>query len=265
MRHELAPAADRLRALHRPGDPLVLVNAWDVASAQRVAAAGAPAIGTSSVAMAASLGIADDPSAPTDVVFAALARLTAAVTVPVTADLLDGYGLAPADLVARLLASGAVGCNLEDSDHARPGTLVDPEVAAARLAAVRSAAQERGVAVVLNARIDANLYADPAAPGTWDDIVRRARRYVDAGADCVYPIRLTDPGLVARLVDAVAAPVNANLAPGVEVADLAAAGASRISIGPRAHHAALAALDQLAAQLLTPAGRGTTTVRATTR
>jgi 2-methylisocitrate lyase-like PEP mutase family enzyme len=248
---EAAAHADELRSLHRPGDPLVLVNVWDVASARHVEGAGARAIGTSSTAIADSLGFPDDHGTPIPTVFETLARIAAAVTVPVTADLLDGYGLPEDVLVDRLLRSGAVGCNLEDSDHANPGRLVDPDIAAARLAAVRAAARQRGVDVVINARIDTYFHGGDADPAvTWADTVQRAQRYLDAGADCVYPIRLTDPGAVAALVDELGAPVNANVAPGGAVADLAAAGASRVSVGPMAHRAALAALDGLAANLL---------------
>ena len=249
----LAAQAEELRALHRRGDPLVLVNAWDAASAALVAQAGGRAIGTSSAAIAASLGLPDDPTTPIPAVFEAIARIAGAVTVPVTADLLDGYGLAANELVDRLLGAGAVGCNLEDSDHAHPGRLLDPAVAAARLTAVRSAAQRAGVDVVINARIDTTLHdndGDPAA--TWADIVRRARLYLDAGADCVFPFGMTDPKAVVALVEEVDAPVNASLAPGAATTDVAAAGASRVSIGPRAHRVALAALDTLASNLLTP-------------
>jgi 2-methylisocitrate lyase-like PEP mutase family enzyme len=243
----MTESAARLRSLHRRGDPLVLVNVWDVASAGRVVAAGGRAVATSSVAVAASLGLPDDPSTPREPTFDAIGRIAGAVDVPVTADLLDGYGLDPADLVDRLLATGAVGCNLEDSDHAHPGELLDPDLVADRIAAVRAAATRTGVDVVVNARIDSYLHRGPQATA---DVLSRARRYLDAGADCVYPIRLTDPDTVAHLVERLDAAVNANLSPQVRVSDLAAAGASRISIGPMAFHAALAAVDRLAADLL---------------
>jgi 2-methylisocitrate lyase-like PEP mutase family enzyme len=238
----------RLRSLHRRGDPLVLVNAWDVATARRVVAAGGRAVATSSAAVAASLGLPDDPSTPREPMFDAVGRIAGAVDVPVTADLLDGYGLDPDDLVDRLVATGAVGCNLEDSDHARPGELLAPDVAAGRIAAVRAAAARTGADVVVNARIDGYLHRGPTATA---DVLARARRYLDAGADCVYPVGLTDPEIVARVVERLDAAVNANLSPGGRVADLAAAGASRISIGPRAFHAALATVDRMAADILT--------------
>jgi 2-methylisocitrate lyase-like PEP mutase family enzyme len=175
---DLAAAAVQLRSMHQRGNPLVLVNAWDVASAQRVVAAGGRAVGTSSVAIAASLGLPDDPSAPLRPIFELLERIAHSIEVPVSADLLDGYNLDSTELVDRLLAAGVVGCNLEDSDHARPGTLLDPGKVAERLAAVRSAGAQAGVDIVINARIDAYLHQ---GPGAIPEVIDRARRYLDAG------------------------------------------------------------------------------------
>src|SRR5439155_25069217 len=123
-------------------------------SAIAVAALGGRAIGTSSAGMAASLGIPDAPDAPLDTVFAAISRIARAVDVPVTADLFDGYGLGGDELVDRLLAAGAVGCNIEDSDHAHPGRLLDADTVADRLQSVRAAASKAGVEIVVHARID---------------------------------------------------------------------------------------------------------------
>ena len=252
---DLAAVADRLRSLHRRGNPLLLVNAWDVASAERVAAAGASAVATSSAAVVAALGVPDDRSTPVELMLDAIARIAAAVDVPVSADLLDGYGLDGAELVDRLLAAGAVGCNLEDSDHEHPGALVEADAAADRISAVRAAATRAGVDIVINARIDAYLHAGPDAT---PDVVARGRRYLDAGADCVYPVRLSEPRVARDVVEQLDAPVNANVAGGTTVAALAASGVSRISIGPLAFHAALDKVGQVAAELFGPtAGSGT--------
>ncbi|MEV0809047.1 isocitrate lyase/phosphoenolpyruvate mutase family protein [Micromonospora sp. NPDC050200] len=220
-------AAAALRALHRPGDPLILPNAWDAGSARAVAAAGFPAVATSSAAVAESLGHADGEATPVAEMLAAVARVVRAVEVPVTADLERGYGLRPAELVERLLATGAAGLNLEDSD---PGTgqLREVDEQAELLAAVRAAA---GPDLVVNARVDVFLRApDPA--GVFDEAVRRARRYRVAGADCVYPIMLADPELVGRFVAAVDGPVNVLLRPGTPtVGELARLGVARVSLG----------------------------------
>jgi 2-methylisocitrate lyase-like PEP mutase family enzyme len=249
----LAARARTLLDLHRPGDPLVLVNAWDVASTEVIEQAGARAIATSSAAIAAVLGEDDGDRMDVDVVFDMIGRIARSTDLPVTADIEAGYGLDPASLVDRLLDAGAVGCNLEDSDHARPGSLVPAEAFAARLAAIRAAADERGVHLVINARIDTLLHGvgdpDPAT-----ETIARARRYAEAGADCAYPIRLTDPELVRRLVAETTIPINANLGGGATVADLSRSGAARISVGPSAHRTVMAALGEHAASVLRPGG-----------
>jgi 2-methylisocitrate lyase-like PEP mutase family enzyme len=243
----MSTPTDRLRALHVAGDPLVLVNVWDVASAREVEGAGAKALATSSAAIAASLGLADDDTSDPDTVFAAIGRIAAATTLPVTADVEGGYRLDGPALVERLHAAGAVGCNVEDSDHRRPGELIDAATQAERLAGIRVA----GPDVVLNARIDVLFHQPDADPASLlDEVIRRARLYRDAGADCVYPIRLANPALVERLVAALGTPVNANLGPTTTVAELAEAGAARISIGPMAHRHAMAALATHARELL---------------
>lgn len=226
------PHAVALRALHVPGNPLLLPNAWDADTARLVEAAEYPAVATSSGAVAASLGYSDHEGAPADAMFDAAARIVAAVDVPVSVDAEAGYGLAPAELVDRLLAIGAAGCNLEDTDH-RTGGLRDAAEQAAYLRAVRDAA---GRALVINARIDVFVasFPDPEADqSVWlDDALDRAAAYLNAGADCVYPILVRSADLAARFVAAVRAPVNLLAHPMTfEPAAARAAGAARISLG----------------------------------
>ena len=151
---DLEAAAQRLRQLHVIGRPLLLVNVWDAAGARAVVAAGSSAVATSSVAMAAVRG-GTDTNRDRDAAFGQLQQIAAAVDVPVTADLEGGYDLAPGDLVDRLLDAGAVGCNIEDTDHTTGDALLDAADHAAYLAAIREAADRRGVGIVINARIDA--------------------------------------------------------------------------------------------------------------
>ncbi|MFC4147049.1 isocitrate lyase/phosphoenolpyruvate mutase family protein [Micromonospora mangrovi] len=245
---ELTDRAAALRALHRPGDPLILPNAWDAGSARAVVAAGFPAVATSSGAVADALGHADGEATPVGEMLAAVARVAAAVEVPVTADLERGYGLRPAELVERLLATGAVGCNIEDSDP-RTGVLYDPQEQADLLAGIRAAARDAGADLVLNARVDVHLHAVGPAEGRLAEAVRRARLYLAAGADSVYPIVLADPDEIRTLVTEVAGPVNVLARPGAPApAELAALGVARISYGSRVYAAARArAADLLAA------------------
>ncbi|GHF47867.1 2-methylisocitrate lyase-like PEP mutase family enzyme [Amycolatopsis bartoniae] len=217
--------AATLRALHVPGHPLLLPNVWDAATARLVEEAGFPVVATSSLAVAASLGYADGEQAPAGEMFQAAARIARAVSVPVTVDAEAGYGLPPAELVERLLETGAVGCNLEDTDHTTKRLRPVAEHAE-WLAAVREAA---GDALVINARVDLFLKGEPRQ--VLPEAIERAKAYLAAGADCVYPILLRDADVLEEFVRAVSpGAVNGNRIPDT---DLAAMGIARISLGAR--------------------------------
>jgi 2-methylisocitrate lyase-like PEP mutase family enzyme len=224
----LAKRAGALRGLHAGQPPLVLPNAWDVASARLVVKAGFPAVATSSGAVAATLGYEDNDSMPVDEAFGVIARIARSVPVPVTADVEAGYGLSPEDLVERLLDAGAVGCNLEDTDHHGGAGLVDAGEHADRLRAVRQAATDAGVEIVLNARIDV-LGRDGDRRELFEEAVRRARLYLQAGADCVFPIRLADDALIGEFVRRAEGPVNVVRAGAPQLVRLAQLGVARVS------------------------------------
>jgi 2-methylisocitrate lyase-like PEP mutase family enzyme len=224
----LAGRADVLRRLHAGRRPLVLPNAWDVASARLVVKAGFPVVATSSGAVAASLGYNDDDSMPVDDAFGVIARIGRGVPVPLTADVEAGYRLSPEELVERLLDAGAVGCNLEDTDHHGGGGLVDAGEHAERLRAVRQAAAAAGVDIVLNARIDV-LRLEGDRRELFEEAVRRARLYLRAGADCVFPIRLADDEPIGDFVKRVDGPVNVVAAGAPPLERLAQLGVKRVS------------------------------------
>ncbi|MFD7717936.1 isocitrate lyase/phosphoenolpyruvate mutase family protein [Streptomyces sp. NPDC059814] len=234
--------ASDLRALHRgrtAGDPLVLPGPWDAASARVFADAGFPALATPSAGVAASLGY-EDGRTPAAEMFAAVTRIARAVAVPVSADIEAGYGLAPEELVERLLATGAVGCNLEDSED---GVLRDADRQADRLAEVRAAAGNR---LFVNARVDTYVRGVPAGTDQEAETVRRALLYVAAGADCVYPIGAPAEALP-RLAAAVPVPLNALARPdGPGPRRLGELGAARITFGPGLQHRAMAAVRGIA-------------------
>jgi 2-methylisocitrate lyase-like PEP mutase family enzyme len=223
--------ASALRALHVPGTPLVLPNVWDAASARAVQEAGFPAVATGSAAVARVLGYPDGEGTPVGEMMAAIARVVRAVDVPVTADVERGYGLKPAELIERLAATGAVGCNLEDSV---PGTgeLVDAGAQAEFLAEVRAAA---GEGLVINARLDTYLRGQ----SSHEAAVERGRGYLAAGADCVYPIGLGDEDEIQALVAELGGPVNILFRPAApSLGRLAELGVARISFGGGLHQAA---------------------------
>jgi Phosphoenolpyruvate phosphomutase len=143
----LAERADALRRLHTRGRPLVLPTVWDAASARLVVKAGFPIVATSSGAIVATLAYEDKDSMPVEKAFGVIARITRSVSAPVTADVEAGYRLSPKDLVERFLEAGAVGCNLEDTDHHSGAGVVDTGENADRLRAVRHAATKAGVEI----------------------------------------------------------------------------------------------------------------------
>lgn len=249
---DLKAHADTLRALHTK-EMLVLPNAWDAASAKAVAAAGFPVIATASNAIAAMLGHPDGEGAPWREMFAAAGRIARAVAIPVTVDAEAGYGMRPRELVDRLLDIGAVGCNLEDTDH-RAGGLTDPGAHARWLAEIRSAANDAGVPIVINARIDVFLPKNRVPESErLAETIRRGLRYREAGADCLYPIGVGGRDDLATLVAELPGPINGNTGAQLPLATLRDLGVARVSYGPRFYNAALAqlttSLEELRAQL----------------
>ncbi|MGH9292841.1 MAG: isocitrate lyase/PEP mutase family protein [Acidimicrobiales bacterium] len=227
----LAEEADRLLAAHRPGEPLLLANAWDASSARLVEEAGFAFLATSSRAVAQVLGHGDDDTADPDLTFEWIGRIRGSVSIPLTADLEAGYGLEPAALVRRLLGAGAVGCNLEDSDHHGSGLLVDADRQAEYLAAVRSAADAEGVHIVVNARVDTFIRGVGDEGDQLAEAVRRGRLYLGAGADCVYPIAAARDEDIASLVDSLGGRINVTARPDRRlIGRLAELGVARISL-----------------------------------
>lgn len=211
------------RAMHHQDEPLILPNAWDHASAVALHAAGFPAIGTTSLGVAAAHGIPDGMGLAGDQA-TALARLLATLPCPVTADLESGFGRTPAEVAELVADLGVAGVNLEDG---RPHGLATPQGQADLIAAVK----ERAPGVFLNARIDTH-WLGVALEETED----RARRYVDAGADGIFVAGLTEPRDIETL--AALAPLNV-LAQQRTPKELGDLGVKRISTGSLLFRAAL--------------------------
>ncbi|WP_061299526.1 isocitrate lyase/PEP mutase family protein [Herbidospora cretacea] len=232
------------RSLHVPGDPLLLPNAWDAASARLIEQAGAKAVATTSAGVAWSLGVADGDHLGRDRAAEAVRRVAATVGVPVTADVESGFGDTPDDVavtIARIIEAGAVGVNIEDGVR----DIADQQ---ARLAAARRAADDAGIPLYINARIDVFLRGgDDLA-----DTLRRASAFLEAGATGIFVPGVTDPGLVSQLVKEIDAPLNVLLGPGAPpVAAFAEAGVARISLGSSVASAAYAVARAATLELLT--------------
>ncbi|UUU40195.1 isocitrate lyase/PEP mutase family protein [Streptomyces sp. NBC_00162] len=233
--------------LHSPAKPLALPNAWDVASARLVEAAGAAAVATTSAGVAWSLGSPDGDALARDRALDLIARVAAAVSVPVTADIESGFGADPAavaETVAGVLAAGAVGINIEDGTRA-------PAEHAERVAAARSAADAAGVPLYINARVDTYLrgLGDPAT--RLDETLARAAAYLRAGATGVFVPGVTDPATVAELAKGIDAPLNVLVGPGApSVAELGALGVARVSLGSWVAEAAYAVVRRATEELV---------------
>ncbi|HET9171204.1 MAG TPA: isocitrate lyase/phosphoenolpyruvate mutase family protein [Actinospica sp.] len=254
--------ADRFRALHDPAAPLALANVWDAAGAAIVAAAGAPAVATTSAGVAWSLGAADGGRLDRDLMLGQLARIVAASGgLPVTADIEAGFGATAADVaetVARVLDTGAIGVNIEDAlpippsgDPLRP---IDEQ--AERLAAARAAAERAGIPLYINARIDVFLMHGAAQSVRTAEAFTRARAYLDAGASGVFLLGVYEPETIAELTAGIDAPVNVSGNSAHPVAELGKLGVARVSLGAGTALAAYGVLDRMARELHGTGGAG---------
>jgi len=241
MALDLTAQQDRahdLRALHVAPELLVLVNVWDVASAQVVAGMpGCRALATASAAVAAAYGVDDGERIPLELHLAMVERICGAVDLPVTVDLERGYGYVPATVGAAIEA-GAAGCNLEDD-------LCPTQEMVERVRDAVTAGQVRQVPLVVNARTDVYLLgADRPEADLLAEAVRRGRSYLAAGADCVFVPGCTDEASIAAMAAAFGPGRLSLLAvPGTPPpARLAELGVARVSHGPYPQRHAMAAL-----------------------
>ncbi|MGY1454297.1 isocitrate lyase/PEP mutase family protein [Streptomyces sp. SS8] len=239
-------ASAAFRALHRRGRPLLLPCAWDHASAAALAAHGFPAVGTSSLGVAAAAGLPDATGAARERTLALGRRLTR-LPVPVSVDVEGGFSEDPAQvarLARELAGAGVAGVNLEDGLPG--GRLADPVHHAEKIAAVKEAAP----ALFVNARTDTHWSAaDPTTAAAF----RRARAYREAGADGVFVPGLTDEDGIRVLAGELDAPLNVLYSPGGPTRErLTELGAARISLGSLLFRAALQRAVELAASLADP-------------
>jgi 2-methylisocitrate lyase-like PEP mutase family enzyme len=244
--------SDKYRAFaaqHVPGDPVILFNAWDAGSAKVVADAGARAIATGSASVAGAQGFSDAEALPLGLALANAARVVEAVDLPVTIDFEGAYAVEPAGVaasMARLAATGAIGCNFEDQVIGGEG-LYAVAAQAARIVAARKAT---GDEFFINTRTDLFLKAKPDThdAAMVDTALERARAYADAGASGFFVPLLSDLALLERVCAGSPIPVNFMAFPGAPSAKaVAATGVARISHGPFPWKLAMAALKEAAA------------------
>lgn len=244
--------ATELLRLHHQAEPLLVMNAWDAATARLVQELGFRCIATTSGGVAAAHGYDDGENIPRDLVIQSIEQIARVTELPLTADMEAGFGATPADVaetVRRALEAGAVGFNLEDGTG--ENGIRDAHQQAERLHAAREACIAAGVPdAVINARIDVFLHAIGDADGRVDAALERARIYADAGASCAFPAGVRGREQIRALVEGCPLPVNVLVYADVPpIAELAELGVRRISVGTRLLHAALRAVREAATEI----------------
>ena len=232
-REVLQDRAAALKALHVPGDPVILPTVWDAWSAKLAVDAGFAALTVGSHPVADSIGKEDGEGMSFDDLTQRVAQITGAVDVPISVDIESGYGEAPQRLIDGLLGAGAVGLNIEDTVHSEGKRLRTPEEHAALVGELRKASDAAGVHVVINARTDLFIRNDGDDADRVDRAIARLKLAAEAGADSLYPVGRHEPDVQRRLTSELPLPVNAIALPDVdEPTSFGPLGVGRISFGP---------------------------------
>jgi 2-methylisocitrate lyase-like PEP mutase family enzyme len=250
----MASKFELFASLHRPGTPVILYNVWDPGSAQAVERAGAKAIATGSHPVGDASGYGDGQQVPLDFVIDNAKRVVASVQLPVTIDFESAYAVEAEEAganVARLKATGAVGCNFEDQIIGGQG-LHPLDRHCRRIRAIRDAV---GSDFFINARTDLFLKTQTYDEPLLDETIERGKAFADSGASGFFVPRLSDPRQVERVVREVPLPLNLIAFPGAPPnRDWASAGVARISYGPFPHRALMKTLEDWAHEAIASAG-----------
>ncbi|RJP54613.1 MAG: isocitrate lyase/phosphoenolpyruvate mutase family protein [Anaerolineaceae bacterium] len=241
--------ANALLALHKNDRLLILPNVWNPIGARMLEAKGFPAVATASAAIAESLGYSDGENIKLDTMLGAVERIVRSVNVPVSADFEAGYSNSIEGLqenVSRLLDTGAVGINIEDSFDNEKSLRSIPEQTE-RIRAIRETAERRGIHLVINARADSFLAEGfPSEEERIEDAITRSLAYIEAGADCVYPIGRSDRETIKVLRERIPAPINIFAAPqAASLKELRKLGVNRVSFGPFIFRSLLAKMSAM--------------------
>jgi 2-methylisocitrate lyase-like PEP mutase family enzyme len=242
-----AERAEAFRALHVPGNPVILSNVWDAVSARIVASTkGVRAIASASHSVSYARGVPDGEGMTIEQALESARLIVDAVDLPVTIDFERAYATdadGVRENVGRLIRTGAVGLNLEDTRTGQELFALD--TAAERVAAARAAGDTAGVPIVINARADSLVRGEE-----WSDMVSRANCYLDAGADCAFVLGLRTADDVKRALDEIRGKVSVIAGAGfVPLRTLAELGVCRVSFGPGMLGVTLSHLKDAAAQV----------------
>ena len=246
--------AEKFLALHHEPKLLVLPNIWDPLGARLLEGLGYPAVATASAAVAYSLGYDDGQKIKFDAMLDVIERIASSVAVPMTADIERGYAEHPQEIaenIRQVMHAGAVGINFEDSSF-EGGPLQPIDFQCERIQAIRNMADKEGIPLVINARIDVFMRsADISRSEKIAETITRGKAYLDAGADCLYPIGPGDIETLTKIQSKTKAPINiyaSKLAASMK--ELEAIGISRLSLGPGLIRASLTTMRNVAQQLL---------------
>lgn len=253
------PAKARaLLDLHHNGRLLILPNVWNPIGARMLAAKGYSAVATASAAIAEAFGYSDGEQLKLDTMLDIVGRIVRSVDLPVSADFEAGYSDTITGLqenISRLLDTGAVGINFEDSwDDSRYLRPIAEQVE--RIKAIREVAERRGIHLVINARAD-SFFAEgfSSEADRLEDVVTRLNAYAQAGADCVYPVGRGDRETLTLLRKRINAPINVLATPKtIRLDELQAAGINRVSFGPYLFRSLLAKLSAMQDEILQMGG-----------
>ena len=245
--------AEDFRGLHHGKRILILPNAWDVPSARVFENEGFPAVATSSAGLMVSLGYPDGEVIGRNEFVSAVERIAKVLSVPLSVDIVAGFGKTTEEVVATvkaILRAGGIGINIEDFAHSTK-KLFPAERQVENVKAIRRLGDTVGVPLVINARTDALRFASGDEEAKFEEAVRRATAYRDAGADCVYPMGLTEAGSMSRFVKELDFPINVMVRKGLPpVSELERLGVARVSFGPSASYAAMGLLKRASEEVL---------------
>ena len=252
MRSQKDKARD-FRELHHGKRILILPNAWDVPSARVFEKEGFPAVATSSAGLMVSLGYPDGEVIDRDEFVSAIRRVGRVLSVPFSVDIVAGFGRTTKEVlitVKAILKAGGVGINIEDFAHATK-KLYPVERQVENVKGIRKLGDTLGIPLVINSRTDALRFGAGDGEAKFAEAVRRGLAYRDAGADCVYPMGLTDPVSIGRFVKALDFPVNVMVRKDLpSVSELETLGVARLSFGPSASYAAMGLLKRASKEVL---------------
>ena len=250
--------AELFLKFHQDKEILVLLNSWDIGSSKLIEACGYKAIATTSMGIAASLGYPDCQVIKLSEMIEAITGIVNAVQVPVTVDIEAGYGNnlnEIIDSVKKIIATGIVGINIEDSIDLNP-VLIDEMEFCERISAIRELSDSLGFHLVINARTD-SFYTSTGSPQEkLSESIKRGNKYREAGADCIFVQPVWEKETIAELVKEINAPINILSNPAIggglppSVRELQDLGVARLSLGSSLMKATLALIKKVADELI---------------